>query len=163
MPKPFSLIAACSENRVIGRAGRLPWRIPEDFQFFMDQTSGRIVVMGRICYETWTRAAMDGRRPVVVTRDSSLACDGVHVAPTLAEALAIAETLPGEVCVCGGQRIFEEAMPRPEATRLHLTLIHAELTGDRYFPEWRSTFARVVSHRKGADANWRYTFLTLER
>ncbi|MDB6126679.1 MAG: dihydrofolate reductase region, partial [Verrucomicrobia bacterium] len=46
--KLLHLQVACSENRVIGREGRLPWRIPEDYQFFQDQTAGQIVVLGRI-------------------------------------------------------------------------------------------------------------------
>lgn len=161
MPKPFNLIAACAENRVIGRAGRLPWRIPEDFQFFEKTTAGQIVIMGRVCFETWTAAAHDGRRPIVVTRDRTRAREGVFVAETFSAALTIAASLPGEIFVCGGQRIFEEAILRPEAARLFLTLIHADVAGDRYFPEWRQTFGRVISQREGADTQWRCTFLTL--
>jgi dihydrofolate reductase len=163
MFRPFNLIAACSENRVIGRAGRLPWRIPEDFLFFQQQTAGQIVIMGRVCHETWTAAAGDGRRPIVLTRNLARAQPGVRVADSLAAALAVADTLPGEIYVCGGQRAFEEAIIRPEAARLYLTLIHAEVEGDRHFPDWRPAFTRVVSRREGADATWRYTFLTLER
>ena len=163
MPRPFRLIAACAENRVIGRDGRLPWRIPEDFRFFQQQTAGQIVIMGRVCHETWTAAAGEGRRPIVLTRQRARAQPGVRLAESLDAALALAETLPGEIYVCGGQQVFEEAIVRPEATRLHLTLIHAEVEGDRFFPNWRPVFTRVVSQREGADAMWRYTFLTLER
>jgi dihydrofolate reductase len=47
--------------------------------------------------------------------------------------------------------------------RLHLTLVHAEVPGDRYFPEWRHLAWREVSRRESSDANYRYTFFTLER
>ena len=163
-PRPLNLIVACAENRVIGRNGRLPWRIPEDFRFFEESTAGTICVLGRVCFETWSRAAQDGRRPVVVTRNRTLARDGVRVAAQFAEALAIAETLPGEIHVCGGARIFAEALAlagvRP--LRLHLTLVHAEVPGDTLFPEWRHLAWREVARRESADANFRYTFLTLE-
>jgi dihydrofolate reductase len=161
--RPFNLIAACSENRVIGRAGTLPWRIPEDFQFFQNQTAGQIVIMGRVCFETWTRAAQDGRRAIVLTRNRAVAANGVLTAATFADALAMAADWPGEIYVCGGQRAFAEAIALPEAARLYLTLVHAEVAGDRYFPEWHSTFTRIVERRASADANWRYSFLTLGR
>ncbi len=163
MSRPFNLIAACAENRVIGRAGRLPWRIPEDFAYFQQQTAGQIVIMGRICHETWSRAECDRRRAIVLSHDRALVRPGVLAAESLSEALGLAEPLSGDIYVCGGQRVFEEAITRPEAARLHLTLIHAELEGDRYFPDWRLGFTRVVSRRESADALWRYTFLTLER
>ena len=162
MPKLLNLIVACSENRVIGRDGRLPWRIPEDWKFFQDETAGQICVLGRVCFETWPGAARDGRRPIVITRKKELARDGVRVVASLAEALAVAETLPGEIHICGGQRIYEETFALNRPMRLHLTLVHAEVAGDTFFPEWRHLAWREVARRESSDANWRYTFLTLE-
>lgn len=163
MPKLLHLQVACSENRVIGREGRLPWRIPEDLQFFHDQTAGQIVVLGRVCFETWPRVLLDGRRPVVVTRNTQLASDQVKVAGSLAAALAIAEDLPGEIHICGGERIYEETLALDRPMRLHLTLVHADVPGDTYFPEWRHLAWCETSRRESADANYRYTFYTLER
>lgn len=161
--KLLHLQVACAENRVIGRAGRLPWLIPEDKKFYHDQTAGQIVVLGRVCFETWPRARQDGRRAVVLTRNAALAGPGVHVAASLAAALAIAETLPGEIHVCGGERIYEETLALDRPMRLHLTLVHAEVAGDTFFPEWRHLAWREVDRRESADANYRYTFFTLER
>lgn len=165
MPRPFNIIAACAENRVIGRDGRLPWRIPEDFAFFEKQTAGSTVIMGRISYNTWTRAAQEGRHVIVITRDISLARPNVQVASSLTAALALAEApgLPGEIYVCGGESVYREAMLLPQAARLYLTLVHAMPEGDKHFPDWRAIFPRELSRREGADAQWRYTFLTLGR
>jgi dihydrofolate reductase len=163
MPKLLHLIVACSENRVIGRNGRLPWRIPEDLRFFHDETAGQTCVLGRICYETWPRAREDGRRPVVITSHRAIEQPGVHVATSLPEGLAIGETLPGEIYICGGQRIYEETLALHRPMRLHLTLVHAEIEGDTFFPEWRHLAWRELSRRESHDANYRYTFSTLER
>jgi dihydrofolate reductase len=163
MSKLLHLIVACAENRVIGRSGRLPWRIPEDFAHFERETAGQICVLGRVCFETWARAALDGRRPVVITRNRALAREGVQVAGSLAEALAVAETLPGEIFVCGGERIFAEALALARPMRLHLTLVHAEVEGDTLMPEWRHLDWRETERRESRDANFRYTFFTLER
>ena len=161
MAKPLNLIVACAENRVIGRDGRLPFDIPEDKKWFHDHTANAIVVLGRICFQTWPRVLQDGRKPVVITSNPALASDRVHVAADVAEALAIAQKLPGEIMICGGQRIYEETLPR--ADRLLLTLVHAEVPGDTYFPEWRHLPWRETWRKESADANYRYTFSILER
>lgn len=163
VPKLLHLIVACAENRVIGRDGRLPWRIPEDWKFFQEKTAGQICIMGRVCFETWSAASRDGRRPIVITRRTELAREGVRVVHSLAEALRVAETLPGELHICGGQRIYEETLALDRPMRLYLTLIHAEVAGDTYFPEWRHLPWRELDRRETSDANWRYTFLTLEK
>jgi dihydrofolate reductase len=168
--KLLHIIVACAENRVIGRDRKLPWRIPEDLKFFHDATAGQICVLGRICFETWPRAVKDGRRPVVLTSRPLAASrereQGDHApiaVPSLPVALTVAETLPGEIYICGGQRIYEETLALERPMRLHLTLVHAEIPGDTFFPEWRHLPWRELARRESADANHRYTFLTLER
>jgi dihydrofolate reductase len=188
--KLLHVIVACSENRVIGRQGKLPWRIPEDLQYFHDETAGQICVLGRVCYDTWPRVHADGRRPVVLTsrplgpikpvardvRDGHaaapvvLSCSDerqrlVHSpvpVPSLAEALTAAEALPGEIFICGGQRIYEETFALQRPLLLHLTLIHATIEGDTFFPEWRHLPSRLISSRASGDAHYRYTFQLLE-
>lgn len=178
MPRPIELIVACSENRIIGRAGRLPFDIPEDKRWFHDQTANQTVVLGRICYETWPRVHANGRRPVVISSQPDLIRElgrqklepdlraGLSpvaplVASTVHEALTIAQTLPGRIMICGGQRIYEETLPL--ADRLLLTLVHAQVEGDTWFPEWRQLNWHETWRRTGADANQRYTFSILER
>ena len=174
MPHPLELIVACSENRIIGRAGRLPFDIPEDKQWFHDQTANQTVVLGRICYETWPRVHDDGRQPVVISsQPERILKTGRQktaaqvpppvplVAPDVPTALALAQKLPGRIMICGGQRIYEETLPL--ADRILLTLVHAQLEGDTWFPEWRHLPWRETWRREGSDPNYRYTFSILER
>ena len=161
MAKPLNLIVACAENRVIGRNRQLPFTIPEDKAWFHEQTVNTVVILGHICFETWPRAQADGRKPIVVTRDTSLASDSVRVASDVTEALAIAQMLPGDIMITGGQRIYEETLPF--ADRLILTLVHAEVPGDTWFPEWRHLSWRETMKRESRDANYRYTFNILDR
>ena len=125
-----------------------------------DRTANQVVVLGRICFETWPRAQLDGRKPVVITRNRALASDTVHVAGSVPEALTMAQELPGDIMVCGGQRIYEETLPL--ADRLLLTLVHAPVEGDTYFPEWRQLPWKETWRRDGADAHFRYTFSLLD-
>lgn len=159
--QPITLIVACAANRVIGRDGRLPFDIPEDKTWFHEQTAGRTVVLGRICFESWPRVLADGRQPVVVTSNRTLASGRVRVASTVDEALATARTRPGPIMVCGGQRVYEESLPL--ADRLMLTYVHAEVPGDTWFPEWRHLQWDESWRRESSDANYRYTFSILER
>ena len=161
MSKPISLIVACTENRVIGSHRRLPFQIPEDKAWFDENTTDSIVILGRVSFEVWPTALSNGRRPIVVTRDQSLASERVRVASSVTDALAVAQTLPGKIMICGGQRIYEETLPL--AHRLLLTLVHVDLPGDAWFPEWRNQAWRETWKRESQDANFRYTFSVLER
>ena len=87
----------------------------------------------------------------------------MEVAPSLPAALAIAERLPGKIMVCGGERIYAECLALNRPMRLHLTLVHAEVEGDTFMPEWRHLPWRELSRRESSDENFRYTFLELER
>jgi dihydrofolate reductase len=158
--KLLHVVVACAENRVIGRDGKLPWQIPEDFAHFQKLTAGNVCVLGRVCFDTWPGAREGGRIPIVVTHRP---IPNLRSAPSLAEALQQAEDLPGEIYVCGGQKIFEETLRLDRPLRLHLTLVHAEVDGDRFFPEWRTQPWKEVSRRESADAHYRYTFHTLDR
>jgi dihydrofolate reductase len=161
VPKLLHIIVACSENRVIGRRGSLPWLIPEDTAFFQDKTMGHTVIMGARSFGEWPSCAR-GRDVVVVTHAPASLPASVHPAASLTEAIAKAQTLRGNVFLCGGQRIYEEGLPLAEV--LHLTLVHTEIAdGDTFFPDWRVHFTRETARRESHDARWRYTFLTLAR
>ena len=163
MPKPLNLSVACAENRVIGRDGQLPWKIPEDWNFFKNQTAQSTVILGRISFESWKSILDDDRRAIVISRKKSLANERVQVVDSLAKGILAAEKSAGEIYVCGGQRIFEEAIALPEVKRLYLTLVHANVKGDRFFPEWRHEFPKILEQQDGGDPNYRYTFYKLAR
>lgn len=163
MTKPLNIIVACAENRVIGRRGLLPWRIAEDWKFFKQRTAGSTVILGRISFESWKSIHDEERHAIVLTRNRNLAGPRVDVADSLGAAIARAQALPNPIYICGGQRIFEEAMTLPQVERLYLTLVHAEVEGDRSFPIWQHAFPYVLEQSEGADLNYRYTFYTLGR
>lgn len=179
MSKLLHIVVAAAENRVIGRDGKLPWRIPEDAEHFRNLTRGAVCVMGRICFDTWPEALRDGRQPIVLTSrplrpapgsaslgraEARAAGESIPiVARSLPEALAVAETVPGELFVCGGERIFADTLRLSRPMRLHLTLVHADVAGDRFFPEWRHLAWREIDRRESRDANFFYSFITLER
>src|SRR5690606_31942186 len=110
-------IVAMSENRVIGRAGGIPWRLPEELKFFKRTTMGHALVMGRKTYESIGKP-LPGRLNVVVTRDAAYRPAGVVVRPSLAAALEYCEERRGEwgdeVFVIGGGEIYAQSLARAD-------------------------------------------------
>lgn len=132
----LSVIVAQSQNRVIGINNKLPWYLPEDLKYFKQITQGKPIIMGRKTYESIGRP-LPGRTNIVITRDGCYQAPGIKVVHTLDEALELAEQqalIDGseEALVIGGSEIY--ALTLPQADRLYLTQVHAQVEGDAYFP-----------------------------
>lgn len=156
------IIAAMTENRVIGRAGRLPWHLPDEMAHFKRLTTGHPVIMGR---RTFTSTGpLPHRKSIVITRDPTFRPKNAIAVSTFKDALEAARKIAGtneEVFAIGGTPVFREALKH--ADRLYLTTVHARLEGDAYFPSlnlagWKLT--REQLHR--ADSRHPYAF-TLRR
>ena len=155
-------IAAVSENGVIGRDGRLPWRLPADLKHFRSRTMGKTLVMGR---KTWDslEGPLTGRRIVVVTRNAAFSAEGARRASSLEDALALTGG-EDEVMIAGGAEIYRAAMPITDL--VDLTVVHAHFEGDAMFPlEALAKFTLVSDERHRADAKnpWDYSFRLYER
>jgi len=148
-------------QRVIGRAGRLPWHLPADLQRFKSLTMGHHIIMGRKTWESIGRL-LPGRVSVVVTRDPHYAAPGAVIAGSLAQALSAASG-DSEPFVIGGAELFREALPY--CRRLYLTEVLAEYAGDAWFPDFRKAEWREI-HREHHQATARdpaWNFLIYER
>jgi dihydrofolate reductase len=165
---PIVLVAAVAENGVIGRAGKLPWRIRSDLQYFKSLTLSRPIVMGRKTFESIGRP-LSGRTNIVVSRDRDFAIPGVVVAPSVEKAL---ETARGDalrrgadsIAIIGGTDIF--ALTMPMAERLALTIVHASPEGDTHFPvidprQWREV--ERLPQKKGPHDEYGFSFVTYRR
>ena len=124
---------ARAKNGVIGKDGKLPWRLKTDLANFRKVTLGKPVVMGRHTYESLPGGALKGRTNIVLTKDRSYERRGILVVDDFAEAVQIAREQAAddgvaEFCVIGGASLFELSLPK--ARRLYLTEVHAEVEGD---------------------------------
>jgi len=127
----ISLIVAMAENRVIGRRGKLPWRIPEDMKHFRKLTMGKPIIMGRKTFEA-IGAALPGRTNIVITRGPGIDHPNLIVAASVHGALSLAENYGDEVMIIGGGEIYAAALPL--ADRIYLTEVHENIEGDASFP-----------------------------
>ncbi len=158
----ISLIVAMAENRVIGRRGKLPWRIPEDMKDFKKKTMGKPIVMGRKTYQA-IGVTLPGRTNIVVTRSPSLDNQDLILAPSVHAALNLAEEYGPEVMVIGGGEIYAATLPL--ADRIYLTEVHETVEGDATFPPldrslWAETSREDFKKSGGRPA---FSFVVLDR
>ena len=158
----LSFILAVSENGVIGRNNALPWHLPADLKRFKSLTIGHTIIMGRKTYESIGRP-LPRRRSIAISRNPKFSAPGIEVAGSLEEALALCRD-ENEVFVIGGESVFKEALER--ADRLHVTLIHAQVPGDTFFPiEKLNRWTQVLDERHESDEKnaHPYSFRLYER
>lgn len=136
--KKISVIVAMTNSGVIGKEGKIPWRIRTDMDHFVRLTTGHPVIMGRKTYESIDPKyrPLKNRTNIVVTRDPSkivFETSGIIIVSSPKEALSRALDLDEkEVFIAGGTEIYRELVPF--ANRLFITLVDANVEGDKYFP-----------------------------
>lgn len=153
----ISLIAAMSEERVIGRDGKLPWHSPADLARFKAITMGHTVLMGRKTFDSIGHP-LPGRRNIVLTRSRD-EIPGCEIVRSLPEAIAAAEG-DEEIFICGGEGLFREALGLCQ--RIYLTVVHGSYQGDVHFPGIPASFTEL--HREElTDVTPPLSFLVFEK
>ena len=155
------LIWAQSASGVIGRAGRIPWRLPEDLARFKDLTLGHTVVMGRRTWESLPVRVrpLPGRRNVVVTRQADYVAPGADVVTSFEGALA-----DDQVWVIGGAQIY--ALALPHASRCEVTEVDVNLPredDDAVAPILDEGWVTENADWQVSDTGLRYRFSTYRR
>jgi len=159
-----SMIAAVSENGVIGQNNQLPWRLSSDLRRFRQLTMGHHLIVGRRTFESIGRS-LPGRFMVVLTRKVDYRPAGVKTADSLAKALALALASADEQpFIGGGSALFQQALPHVD--RIYLTTVHANIKGDSFFPDIDANLWEVRStewHPADTKNEYASTFEVLDR
>jgi len=172
----LTLIAAASENNVIGVDGDLPWSLPDDMKYFMETTQDHVCIMGRTTYESFYLRPLPNRTNVVVTRNAAYdpehpdilsrskkedpARTSTRVFTSLEDAITAYRDEHDEVFITGGGKIYEQAMPF--ADRVRLTRVHTTIEGDTFFPDVDMDVFRETSSRR-VEEPIPHTFLIYDR
>jgi dihydrofolate reductase len=152
----ITIILARADNGVIGRDGRLPWRLPADLKRFKALTLGAPMIMGRKTFESFP-APLPGRPHIVLTRDRAWSAAGAEVAHSVDDALALAGE--GPVSVIGGAEVVALFLDR--ADQIELTEVHAAPEGDTIVPPFTG-WREVAREEHPADGTRpAYSFVTL--
>ena len=121
----ITLIVARADNGVIGRDGKMPWHLPADLRRFKQLTMNRPMIMGRKTFDSLP-ALLEGRRHIVLTRDTAWEEEGAEPVHSVEAALRLANS--PHVMVIGGAEIYQLFLPL--ATRIELTEVHLDAAGD---------------------------------
>lgn len=127
-----TLIAALGANNELGKDNQLLWHLPNDLKRFKQVTTGHCIIMGRKTFDGLGRA-LPNRTTIVITRNKTMAMEGVIFVENLKQALLTARKLKEEHCfIIGGAQIYTQAMPY--ADTLDITHVHANFDADVFFP-----------------------------
>ena len=154
----IALIAAQSENRVIGAGNSIPWRVKGEQKLFRDLTLGGTLIMGRKTWDSIGRP-LPGRNSVVVSRQPGLSLEGATAVTSVEAALDAAESLGAPCFIAGGGDLYAQTIGIADA--IHLTTIAMTVDGDVLFPEVPDDFELVSEHLYESNIN--YTYRRFER
>ena len=160
MSTQLTLVVAMDAGRGIGINNQLPWHLPEDLAHFKRVTLGHPIIMGRKTLDSIGRP-LPKRRNIVVTRNAGWSHEGVEVAHSLQEAIAMVGA--EQASIIGGAQIFTESMDL--ADRMIVTHIDKVYACDTFFPEidpavW---LERAREPQRSADGELAFSFVTYER
>ncbi|HFU4077974.1 TPA: dihydrofolate reductase [Streptococcus suis] len=128
----IGLIVARSKNNVIGKQGKIPWKIKGEQQQFRELTIGNTVIMGRKSYEEIGHP-LPNRKNIVVSRKKNFIGENLTTATSLSEALNTANN--ENIYIAGGYGLFKEALPMVDI--MYITEIDTIVDmGDVFFPEF---------------------------
>lgn len=158
----LEIIVAMDQQGVIGHRQSLPWHLRADLLRFKALTSHHTIIMGRKTFSSIGRP-LPNRHNLVLSRTMP---SGPHhqCFTTLDDALSHAQSLHTKIFVIGGHDVFAASLPI--ATTLHLTRVHATVTGDVHFPTWDpARWHQVASTTHPADGenDHAMTFETYEK
>jgi dihydrofolate reductase len=158
----LAIIVATDEQGLIGRDNDLPWRLSADLQYFRRITMGKPIIMGRNTHESIGRP-LPGRQNIVISSQADYQAQGCDVVHSLDEALALCQDQQ-EVMVMGGASLYRQTLPLVDT--LYLTLVHAQLEGDTWFPDWQTDEWQLVSredHPADDKNEFDYSFIQYQR
>ena len=157
-----TLIAAASENNVLGKDNQLIWHLSDDLKRFKQLTLGHAVIMGRKTFESLPKA-LPNRTNIVLTRRSYYKAENAQVVQTAEAALALTKEDPTPFIIGGGE-IYNLFLPW--AHKIELTRIHKVFEGDAFFPEIDPQQWKLIASQKHpaiAERDFSFSYLTYQK
>ena len=161
----MNLIAAVDRNWAIGLGSKLLVRIPNDQKMFREETTGKVVVLGRKTLETFPNGLpLPSRTNIILTTNRDFEVRGGIVVHSIEELLEELKKYPSEdVYIIGGESIYKQMIDYCDVA--HITKIDYSYDADAYFPnldempEWSIT----ADSEEQTYFDIEYTFLKYEK
>lgn len=141
----MNLIVAVDENWAIGNKNELLISIPADHKFFRQETTGKVVILGRKTLETFPQGLpLKNRTNIIMSTNKDYRVKDAVVVHDLEELFSRIEKYDTkDVYVVGGESVYRLLLPYCDTA--HVTKIDHAYEADAYFPdldampEWKIT------------------------
>ncbi len=130
----MNIIAAVDNNWAIGLGNDLLVRIPNDHKHFRQETTGKVVVLGRKTLETFPQGQpLKNRTNIILTRDQRYQRKDALIVHSIPELLEKLKNYPSEdVYIIGGESVYRQMLPYCDVA--HITKIDHVYHADAFFP-----------------------------
>ena len=161
----MNIIVAADSNWGIGKNNQLLVSIPADMKMFRQETTGKVVVMGRKTLESFPNGLpLKNRTNIVLTGNKNYKANGAIIVHTIEELLEEIKKYPSDEVYCiGGDSVYKQLLPYCDTA--HVTKIDFAYEADRHFPnldempEWKIT----AESEEQTYFDLEYTFVKYER
>ncbi len=141
----MNLIVAVDNNWAIGCRNNLLVSIPADHKFFRQETTGKVVALGRKTLETFPQGMpLKNRTNIILSRNPDYRVKDAVIVHSREELLEELKNYNSEdVYIIGGESVYRMMLPYCDVA--HVTKIDHEYEADAYFPnldetgEWEIT------------------------
>ena len=141
----MNLIVAVDENWAIGNKNSLLVSIPNDQKFFRQETTGKVIVLGRKTLETFPGGLpLKNRTNIILTSDTNYQVKDAIIVHSIKELLEeLKKYSSDDIYIVGGSSVYEQMLPYCDVA--HVTKIDHAYVADSYFPnldelpEWKIT------------------------
>ncbi len=127
----MKMIVAADRKGGIGKDGGLLVSIPSDMKYFRQQTTGKIIVMGRATLESFPGGKPLPKRRNIVLSTTLQSRNDIEICRSVAEVLELLKDEdPDNIMIIGGGSIYREFMPY--CSEALVTEIQAEFEADTF-------------------------------
>ncbi len=130
----MNLIVAVDNNWAIGNKNELLVRIPNDHKHFREETTGKVVVLGRKTLETFPQGQpLKNRTNIILTTDPKYQVKDAIIVHSIEELLEELKKYNDEdIYIIGGESVYRQMLPYCNVA--HVTKIDHSYEADTYFP-----------------------------
>mgnify|MGYP001060990746 FL=1 len=141
----MNVIVAVDSHWGIGNKGELLVRIPNDHKFFREETTGKVVVLGRKTLETFPQGLpLKNRTNIILSYNKDNQGRDAVVVHNLEELMEELKKYRSEdIYIVGGDSVYRQLLPYCDVA--HVTRIDHRYEADAFFPdldgmeEWKIT------------------------
>jgi len=131
----MNILVTVDERWAIGNHDKLLVQIPKNHKLFMEETAGKVVVVGRKALQTFPQGMpMQGRTTIVLSKNPECKVKGALVVHSIEALLKELKKYPDEdIYIVGGESIFAQMLPYCNVA--HVTRIDHAYAANKYFPD----------------------------